>query len=1036
MKKRSVNAFTNLLVLTLIITLAAAPGKAQMVTTYAGNGTIGVSGNGGPATAAQLSFAFAATFDAAGNLYLGMPDAVRKISPAGIITNFAGNGTAGYTGDGGLAVNAEVANVEGIALDAAGNLYFSVGYSPASVVRKVDLAGVITTVVGSPTSGPGFSGDGGLAVNAQLSQPRDIAFDAAGNMYIIDAFNARVRKVDVNGIITTIAGNGSPAADAGDGGLAVNASFVGLSSLAIDPLGNIYLGCQSVIRKINPAGIISTITGVASVNGIPGNGYSGDGGLATAAQVNSVEEMEIDGAGNLIFAEYGNHVVRKISTAGIISTFVGNGTPGFFGDGSIPSMAHLQFPSALAMDATGNLYIGDTWNYRVRKLDFSASPICPTNLNIAKVLGSNGAATINTSVFPAVGNPAYAGQLRGDALLNPMPTIYYSNSNGTYTHTFPGNGIYFIMVTSTDIISGYNCAVTGADTILITNSSTPRSFGRQFQIFDSTFCNAGTPYFRDSSVFQYGYGLPNPSALYTITTNWGNGQTTVDTGTATTPINITSAPTSYTSPGSYTVQSILSGGGVPDDTLITTVNVIPCGNLTGILYHDANNDCAYGNENLVQQTVQLKATDGTNTYLTWSNGGSYTFANIPAGTYTLEVLNNNTGYTTTCATSLPHSTTVLVSQTTFELLPLNCTGGFDIAVSGISLSGGFFPGQSTLILPHVGINNGTCDFVVPGQVRMVLTPCIQYQVGGANTHVPDAIIPAATGDTLVWNVLDLNNIGSYGYWDYAVSVSTCTTAVVGDTACITMMALPTSGDVNPTNNIYTRCFEIGVSFDPNNKEVSPAGIGSAGRIPETTSKLTYTLNFQNTGTAPAFNIYLLDTLSTDFDLNSIEIIAASHAMQPFLLPGGVMKFQFANIQLPDSTSDEPNSHGYVTYKIQLKPGLAIGTEIKNSASIYFDYNAPVLTNTTLNTLGLLTGVNELTDDNLVIYPNPVADKITVRLDKNAPASISISDMLGKEVKRLRTNRIETEIDVVSLSNGIYFITVDQQGKSMRRKFVK
>ncbi len=847
MKKRLVNKSVNLLALCVFLVWAGLQTKAQMVTTFAGNGSIGITGDGGPATSAPLSFAFATAFDAAGNLYLGMPNAIRKVSPGGIITNFAGNGTAGYSGDGGLAVNAEVSNVEGIAFDAAGNLYFTDGYSLASVVRKIDLGGIITTVVGSPTSGAGFSGDGGLATAAQLSQPRDIIFDAAGNMYIADGFNMRIRKVDVNGIITTIAGNGSSAADAGDGGQAINASFVGINTMAIDGAGNIYVGSSSVIRKINPSGIISTITGVASAMGIPGNGYSGDGGLATAAQVNTVEKILIDGAGNLIFAEYGNHCVRKIDNSGIISTIAGNGTPGFFGDGSIPSMAKLQNPTALAFDASGNLFIGDTWNYRIRKFDYLASPICPTSMAISKVWGSNGSATINSSIIPTTGTPTYAGQLTGDPLYNPMPTVNYSNGTGTYTHTFPGNGIYDIQVTSTDTISGYSCAVTGIDTILITNSSTPRSFGRRFQIFDPSFCNAGTPYFVDSTIFQYGYGLPNPSSLYTITTNWGNGQTSVDTGTATSPIHITSAPVSYTSPGTYTVQSILSGGGVPNDTLITTVNVIPCGDLQGILYHDANNDCVFAGENLVQQSIPVRASDGIHTYLTWSNAGSYAFINIPAGTYTVEILNNTTGYATTCPNSLPHSVIVVGSQMTFEMLPLNCTGGFDIAVSGISLWNGFFPGQYDNLLPHVGINNGTCDFVIPGEVRMVLTPCIQYQVGGAYTNAPDAILPAVTGDTLVWNVPDLNNIGTYGYWDYGVMVSTCTTAVVGDTACITMMALPTSGDVNPGNNIFTRCFVIGVSYDPNNKEVSPQGSGTAGNIPPSTTELTYTLEFSEHG---------------------------------------------------------------------------------------------------------------------------------------------------------------------------------------------
>lgn len=1037
MKKTPFNKISNFTFFASLIILTGFNVKAQMITTYAGNGSIGITGDGGLATSAPLSFAFATAFDAVGNLYLGMPNAIRKVSPGGIITNFAGNGitTTGYTGDGGLATNAEVSNVRGIAFDVTGNLYFTQQYTGHSVVRKIDLSGIITTVVGSTTSGAGFSGDAGLATAAQLSQPTELTFDSAGNLYILDSFNGRVRKVDVSGIITTVAGNGT-GLDAGDGGLAVNASFAGMDAIAVDGLGNLYIGGTSTIRKVDLSGIVSTIAGIPTINGNGGYaGYSGDGGLASAATVNAVSCIVFDVSGNLIFTEYNNHTLRQINTSGIISTIAGNGTAGFFGDGSIPSMAKFQNPTGVCVDPTGNLFIGDTWNYRIRKLDYLATPVCPTSISISKIIGSNGFATINSSISPSIGTPTYLGELTGDPIFNPMITVNYNNALGTYDHTFPGNGIYNIEITSVDTISGYYCSVTNTDTILITNSSTPRSFGRRFEIFDPSFCNAGTPYFKDSTIFQYGYGQPNPSSLYTITTNWGNGDISVDTVTATNQINITSSTTSYNSPGTYTVQSIISGGGVPNDTLITSVNVIPCGDLQGVLYHDVNNNCSYNSENFVQQSIPLKASDGVNTYLTWSSGGSYAFSNIPVGTYTLEVLTNSSGFSVTCANSLPHSTTVLVSQTTFEMLPLNCTGGFDIAVSDISLWNGFTPGQYDNVLPHVGINNGTCDFVIPGEVRMVLTPCIQYQVGGTYTNAPDLIIPAVTGDTLVWYVSDLNNIGTYNYWDYGVLVSTCTTAVVGDTACITMMALPTGGDINPSNNIYTECFVIGVSYDPNYKEVSPKGSGTEGYILATTPELTYTLNFQNTGTAPALNIYLLDTISTNLDLYSIEIISSSHAVKPFLLPGGVMKFQFTNINLPDSTSDEAHSHGYVKYKINMKPGLAPGTEIKNTAYIYFDYNEPVATNTTVNTIELNTAIDEFINNNVAIYPNPATNKITVRLDNNFPSTILITDILGKEIRNTRTNNKQTEIDVESLENGIYFITVVQNSTIISKKVI-
>lgn len=1009
--------------------------QAQMITTYAGNGSIGITGDGGPATSAPISFVFASAFDAAGNLYLGMPDAIRKVSPAGIITNFAGNGTAGYTGDGGLATAAEVANVNGLAFDAAGNLYFTDGFSGHSVVRKINTSGIISTVVGSTTSGPGYSGDGGLATSAQLSQPRDLTFDAAGNLYIADAFNNVVRKVNISGIITTVAGNGGSWSDAGDGGLAINANLVGVSALAVDAAGNLYVGSYSVIRKINTSGMISTIAGVATVGGTTGTGYSGDGGLATAATVNTVTYMAIDASGNLIFTESGNNCVRQINSAGIISTLVGNGTAGYFGDGSLPSMAILQHPSALSFDPFGNLYIADTDNYRVRKIDYLATPICPTSVSISKNKGANGLAIISSTVSPIVGTPTYSGKLMGNTLTNPMATVNYTTSVGSYTQTFPGNGIYNISVTSDDTISGYHCMVTSSDTILISNSSTPRQFNRRFTIDSTYFCNAGHVTFTDSTRFSY--SLTNALANYTIVTNWGNGSSVTYTVDATNQLLFTSGSTLYNSPGVYTIQSIIMGAGLPNDTTLAFVNVFACGNFYGSVYDDSNNDCLRQWYEVGISGLKVSATNGSNTYIGWADvSGYYNLTNVPAGTYTIQVDGAASGYTTICAGSLPHSSTIVGTNNTPNDFAMNCTGVFDIATTGISLWHGLFPGQVDMILPHVGILNGTCNFVVPGQVKMILTPCIQYIPGGNYTHVPDAIIPALTGDTLVWNVADINNIGNFGYWDYAVSVTTCTNAVVGDSACITMMVLPTNSDFNVANNMFTRCFIIGVSYDPNYKEVTPKGYGVQGYIPATTNDLTYTLHFQNTGSAKATNIYLLDTLSSNLNLSTIEIISSSHSVQPYLLPGRAMKFMFAYINLPDSTTDEEHSHGYVTYRIKPNTGLAPGTQIKNTAYIYFDYNSPVLTNTTLNTIEFVTALStSLAKNGFSVFPNPAQNKVSVRLVSNAASDIRMYDVLGNEVKYITTNELQSEIDVANLVSGVYFIKLTQEGKTHTEKII-
>jgi hypothetical protein len=321
---------------------------------------------------------------------------------------------------------------------------------------------------------------------------------------------------------------------------------------------------------------------------------------------------------------------------------------------------------------------------------------------------------------------------------------------------------------------------------------------------------------------------------------------------------------------------------------------------------------------------------------------------------------------------------------------------------------------------------------------MILDPCIHYTTAGFTwfNNPPAHVILASSGDTLVWNVSDINNIGYFSYWDYAVNITTCTSAHVGDTTCITMMVLPTAGDADPSNNTFTRCFAIGVSYDPNYKEVSPKGTGTQGFIPSNTADLTYTINFQNTGTAVARNIYVIDSIDTDLNINSIEILSASHGIQVYELAGRAMKFMFANIMLPDSTTNKHHSHGYVTFRIKPKTGLSLGTQIKNTGHIYFDYNEPVATNTTLNTIATTTGINVINNFGLLkVYPNPAKDKLIVSLSNNGSSTIVITDMLGKTVRQIKTNELQTQINVSDLQDGIYFIRLTQDNASYVEKII-
>jgi sugar lactone lactonase YvrE len=335
-----------------------------VITTLAGNGTYGFSGDGGPATSAKFDISVGLAVDSAGNLYIADEDnnRVRKVDAFGVITTVAGNGTEGYSGDGGLAINATLFEPKDVALDSAGNIF--IADAGNNRIRKVATSGVITTFTGNGTQG--YSGDGGLATSAELSGPCSVAVDSMGNLYIADTSNHRIRKVDTSGTITNVAGNGTEGYS-GDGGLATSAELSGLCSVAVDSAGNIYIAdCgNNRIRKVDISGVITTVAG----NGT--EGYSGDGGPAASAELSGPVGVAVDSAGNLYIADEGNNCIRQVETSGAITTVAGNGTYGFSGDGGLATNAELNEPEGVAVDNAGNLYIADYASCRIRKVDIS-----------------------------------------------------------------------------------------------------------------------------------------------------------------------------------------------------------------------------------------------------------------------------------------------------------------------------------------------------------------------------------------------------------------------------------------------------------------------------------------------------------------------------------------------------------------------------------------------------------------------------------------------------------------------------------------
>jgi VCBS repeat protein/NHL repeat-containing protein len=350
------------------VAYAAGPGVSSIVTRVAGqSGLHGYGGDGGPAVDALLNGSGAIEFDALGNLYIGDVTRVRKVTAAtGIISTVAGNGSFSYSGDGGPATAAGLGNVSGLAVDAEGNLYV-VG-SFVHRVRKITAAtGIITTIAGNGVEA--FGGDGGPAINAQLASPSGIAVDRSGNVYIADTHNNRVRKITAaTGIITTVAGSGHTGCcqgPSGDGGPALQATTMPYH-VAVDGAGNFYFSepWPNSVRKVSVAtGIITTVAGGRET------GDDGDGGPATAAGTEGVSALALDRAGNLYI---GNSVgdagrARRVDAAtGMISTVAGRFDGGVTGDGGPALDAEFGGITGLAFDGADTLYLSD--DSRVRKL--------------------------------------------------------------------------------------------------------------------------------------------------------------------------------------------------------------------------------------------------------------------------------------------------------------------------------------------------------------------------------------------------------------------------------------------------------------------------------------------------------------------------------------------------------------------------------------------------------------------------------------------------------------------------------------------
>ncbi len=437
--------------------------NAQIISTYAGNGTAGYSGDGSAATAASLDGPGGIAFDGSGNIFVSDYNnhTIRKISPSGIITTIAGNGFSGFSGDGGPATNAQLSNPAKIALDSIGNLY--VADFSNNRIRRISVSGIITTVAGNGVGG--YNGDGIAATSAKLHNPSGVFLDHTGSIFIADYSNNRIRKVSASGIITTVAGNGI-AGSLGDGGMATAAEINNPWGASVDATGNIYIAdaANNKIRKVVVSGIINTFAGT----GIPG--FSGDGALATAAKLDNPGGVIFDSLGNIYIDDQFNGRVRKVAATGIISTIAGNGIAGYGGDGGPATAAEINLSNEIGLDHYDNLFICDNSNHRVRKIsECSIGAITHQPANDTVLVTNTAKYWVSTTMLA----PSYQWQENsGSGFVNLTNVLPYSgvNSDTLEIHNviMLFNATHYRCVISNEI----SCTDTSAAAILIVQDKT------------------------------------------------------------------------------------------------------------------------------------------------------------------------------------------------------------------------------------------------------------------------------------------------------------------------------------------------------------------------------------------------------------------------------------------------------------------------------------------------------------------------------------------------------------------------------------
>ncbi|MEI7801409.1 MAG: T9SS type A sorting domain-containing protein [Bacteroidota bacterium] len=416
-------------------------------------------------------------------------------------------------------------------------------------------------------------------------------------------------------------------------------------------------------------------------------------------------------------------------------------------------------------------------------------------------------------------------------------------------------------------------------------------------------------------------------------------------------------------------------------------------------------------------------------------GGTYTFFVPTYGTYEVKVDTTFIPFTTSCPVGGIHTSIIsavdsIDSNADFAMI---CKTDYDVAVNSIASDSGMIrPGRKALLKIHAGdmanFYGANCIGEIPGQLQITINGPAHY-IGYAMGSLPPSTV---ISNIITWNIADFSVLNFFN--DFHIRIMTDTTALIGQTVCVNAIITSNPADFLQTNNQLSECFQISLAFDPNEKEVSPI----EGLTYPYDDFLTYTIHFQNTGTATADHIQIIDTLDSDLDFLTFQLLDYSHPNMTQVLEGGIVHFNFPNINLPDSNSNEPASHGYIQYKIKPKSNTPLTATFDNTASIYFDFNSPVVTNTTHTSFA--TGINAISNNSIPfsLYPNPTSKNITVDYNITVTATLTIYNLLGEQVQQisLEKNTTKKTVTLTNIPSGIYFCVLrTEDGKIAQQKLV-